>query len=97
MTEPLYDYDPAEALDSPESIAIFMADAFETGDAAYIAKAIGVVARAKGMTEIARETGLSREQLYRSFSEEGNPTLKTTLTVMRAIGVDMTAKAHREH
>lgn len=56
-----------------------------------------MVARAKGMTKIARETGLSREQLYRSFSEEGNPTLKTTLTVMRAISVDMTAKAHREH
>ena len=97
MTEPVYDYDPAESLDSPESIAIFMADAFETGDAAYIAKALGVVARAKGMSEIARETGLSREQLYRSFSDKGNPTLKTTLTVMRAIGVDMTAKPHIAH
>lgn len=97
MTKPLYDYDPASALDNPESIAIFMADAFETGDAAYIAKALGVVARAKGMAEIARETGLSREQLYRSFSEKGNPTLKTTLTVMRAIGIDITAKAHRAH
>lgn len=94
MKEALYSYDPAAALNSPESIAIFMADAFETGDAAYIAKALGVVARAKGMAEIARETGLSREQLYRSFSEKGNPTLKTTLTVMRAIGVDITAKAH---
>ena len=55
---------------------------------------LGVVARAKGMTEIARETGLSREQLYRSFSERGNPTLKTMIAVMRAVGVDMTAKAH---
>lgn len=71
-----------------------MADAFETGDAAYVAKALGVVARAKGMTEISRQTGLSREQLYRSFSGRGNPTLKTTLAVMRALGVDMTAKAH---
>jgi probable addiction module antidote protein len=97
MTEALYDYDPAAALDSPEAIAIFMVDAFETGDAAYIAKALGVVARAKGMTEIARETGLSREQLYRSFSEKGNPTLKTTLTVMRALGLDITAKAHIAH
>lgn len=94
MAEKLYDYDPAAALDSPEAIAIFMADAFETGDAAYIAKAVGVVARAKGMSEIARETGLSREQLYRSFSEKGNPTLKTTLAVMRALGVDMTARVH---
>ena len=94
MIKQLYDYDPAVALDSQEAIALFMADAFETGDSAYIAKALGVVARAKGMTEIARETGLSREQLYRSFSEKGNPTLKTTLTLMRAIGVEVTAKVH---
>lgn len=94
MAKQIYDYDPAAALDNPEAIAIFMADAFETCDSAYIAKSLGVVARAKGMAEIARETGLSREQLYRSFSENGNPTLKTTLTVMRAIGIDITAKAH---
>ncbi|OGQ87389.1 MAG: putative addiction module antidote protein [Deltaproteobacteria bacterium RIFOXYD12_FULL_56_24] len=94
MNEPLYNYDPAAALDSPEAISVFMADALETGDTAYIAKALGVVARAKGMTEIARETGLSREQLYRSFSERGNPTLKTMIAVMRAVGVDMTAKTH---
>ncbi len=93
----LYDYDPAAALDNEESIAIFMADAFETGDSAYIAKALGVVARAKGMSEISRETGLSREQLYRSFSEKGNPTLKTTLTVMKALGLDLTAKWHLAH
>ena len=97
MTEPLYDYDPAIALDSQEAIAIFMADAFETGEAAFIAKALGVVARAKGMTEISRKTGLSREQLYRSFSEKGNPTLKTTLTVMKALGIDLTAKLHHAH
>jgi probable addiction module antidote protein len=96
MSEPLYRYDPAAALESPEAIAIFMADALETGDCAHIASALGVVARAKGMTELARETGLSREQLYRSFSEQGNPTLKTMLAVMRALGVDMTAKPHTE-
>lgn len=94
MTEKLTTYDPAAALVDDEEIAFFMADAFETGDAAYIAKALGVVARAKGMTEIAQKTGLSREQLYRSLSERGNPTLKTTLAVMRALGVDMTAKPH---
>lgn len=94
MKHELTTYDPALVLDGPDAIAVFMADAFETGDSAYIAKALGVVARARGMTEIARETGLSREQLYRSFSENGNPTLKTTLAVMRAIGVDVTAKLH---
>lgn len=92
MTEKLTAYDPASALVDDEEIAFFMADAFETGDAAYIAKALGIVARAKGMAEIAQKTGLSREQLYRSFSERGNPTLKNTLAVMRALGVDITAK-----
>lgn len=94
MTEKLTTYDPAAALIDDEEIAVFMADAFETGDAAYVAKALGVVARAKGMAEIARKTGLSREQLYRSFSERGNPTLKTTLAVMRALGIDITTKPH---
>ena len=94
MIEKLTTYDPATALVDDEEIAFFMADAFETGDAAYIAKALGVVARAKGMTEIAKKTGFSREQLYRSFSERGNPTLKTTLAVMRALGVEMMAKPH---
>ena len=90
----LHNYDPATALDSPEAIAVFMADALESGDATYIAKAMGVVARAKGMAELARETGLSREQLYRSFSERGNPTLKTLLAVSKALGVDITARPH---
>lgn len=77
MTEKLSNYDPAAALGDHEEIAAFMADALETGDVAYIAKAVGIVARAKGMAQIAEETGLSREQLYRSFSANGNPTLKT--------------------
>jgi probable addiction module antidote protein len=54
--------------------------------------ALGVVARAKGMAQIAEQTGLSCEQLYRSFSEKGNPTLKTTLAVMQALGIELTAK-----
>jgi probable addiction module antidote protein len=95
MIEPIFPYDPAQSLDGPEAIAVFLADAFETSDAAYIAKAIGVVARAKGMTALARETGLAREQLYKSFSEDGNPTLKTILAVMRAVGVDLTALPSR--
>jgi len=89
---PLTTYDPAEDLLSDEGIAIFMADALETEDASYIAHALGVVARAKEMAQIADETGLSREQLYRSFSENGNPTLKTTLAVMKALGIQLTAK-----
>lgn len=94
MNEAIYDYDPAEALDGPEAIAIFMADAFETGNADYIAKALGVVAKAKGMSELAKETGLDRKHLYRSFSTDGNPTLKTLLAVTQALGIDLTTRAH---
>ncbi len=94
MTETFTEFDPAEYLTSPEAIAEFVTDALETGDAVYIAKAMGAAARAKGMTELARETGLSREQLYRSFSEKGNPTLKTMIAVMKALGVDMIVQPH---
>lgn len=93
MTAKLTAYDPAEDLTTNLAVATFMAEAFETEDAGYIAHALGVVARAKGMTQIASETGLSREQLYRSFSADGNPTLKTTIAVMKALGVTLTAKA----
>ena len=87
----LTSFDLAEGLTSDEAVVAFMEEAFKTEDAGYIAHALGVVARAKGMTQIAKETGLSREQLYRSFSATGNPTLKTTLAVMKALGVSLTA------
>ena len=97
MTEKLTTFDAAEVLKSDQSIADFMAAAFETNDPAYIAHALGVVARAKGMTQIASQTGLSREQLYRSFSAEGNPTLRTTLAVMKALGIEFSAKPASVH
>ena len=96
MAEKLTRFDPAEGLRSDEAIAAFMAEAFASEDAGYIAHALDVVARAKGMTQIANETGLSREQLYRSFSQNGNPTLKTTIAVMKALGVELTARVHSE-
>lgn len=92
MAEKLTTYDPAAALVDNNEIAYFMSDAFATGDAGYVAKCLGVVARAKGVAEIASQTGLSREQLYRSFSENGNPTLKSTLAVMKALGIELSAK-----
>jgi len=92
MTEKLTTYDPACALVNEEEIEFFLADALETGDSAYIAQALGVIARARGMTYIAQETGLSREQLYRSFSQNGNPTLKTTLAVLKALGLSLSLK-----
>ena len=93
MAEKLTTYDPAEDLTTDDAVAVFMAEAFQTNDAGYIAHALGVVARAKGMAQIASQTGLSREQLYRSFSGTGNPTLKTTLAVMNALGLELSTKA----
>jgi probable addiction module antidote protein len=92
MARKLTSYDPAEDLGSDEAIAVFMAEALRTHDVRYIAHALGIVARARGMAQIASKTGLSREQLYRSFSKDGNPTLKTTLAVMKALGIELTAK-----
>jgi len=92
MTEKFTTFDTSEYLKTDQNIADFMAEAFSSGDPAYVAHALGIVARAKGMTQIAKETGLSREQLYRSFSSKGNPTLQTMFAVMRALGIEMTAK-----
>ena len=92
MTEKLTVFDPADHLKSDQAIADFISAALETNDPAYVAHALGVVARAKGMTEIASRTKLSREQLYRSFGSEGNPTLRTTLAVIEALGIQLSAK-----
>jgi len=87
MTEKVTPFDAAHWLDDKQSIAYFMNEAFKTGDAAYIAHAIGTAARAKSMMEVARESGLNRENLYRSFSEQGNPTLRSLLAVIEALGL----------
>ncbi len=92
MARKLTVYDPAEDLTSAEAIAVFLTEAFRTEDAGYIAHALGVVARAKDMAEVANRTGLSRVQLYRSFGPAGNPRLKTILAVMRALGVELSAR-----
>ena len=92
MAVKLTTYDPAEDLASGAAMATFMAEAFATEDPGYIAHALGIVARAKGMAQIAEQAGLSREQLYRSLSARGNPTLKTTIAVMKALGIELTAK-----
>jgi probable addiction module antidote protein len=92
MTEEIADMDVAGLLRSDAAIEDFMTDALESGDAGYIAHAIGIVARAKGMTRIAGETGLAREALYRSFSEDGNPSLKSTIAVLKSLGFELTAR-----
>lgn len=92
MAEKFTEFDVADLLTSEEAIEAFLAEAMETGDAKHIASALGAVARAKGMTNIARKTGLAREHLYRSLSENGNPTLETTLAVLKAFGFHLTPK-----
>lgn len=84
-------FDPAEYLDDRESIAAYMSDALESEDPAFVADALGVVVRARGMSEIAREAGVSRESLYRSLSTDGNPEFATVLRVVRALGLRLSA------
>jgi probable addiction module antidote protein len=88
----LKDFDAAEYLDTPETIAEFLNEAFETGDSAYITKAIGIAARVKGMTNVSREAGLSRESLYRSLNGESKPEFGTIVQVLDAMSVQLTAK-----
>jgi len=85
-------FDAAEYLDTPEPQADLLADAFDSGDATYIAHALGVIARARGMTTVARDAGVTREALYKALSEKGDPKLSTLLGVMKALGVQLTAK-----
>jgi probable addiction module antidote protein len=82
-------FDPAAFLDGEDAIAAYLDEALETGDAAFIADALGVVARARGMTRMARDTGLSRESLYRALSPTGNPELTTLLRVIHALGLHL--------
>jgi probable addiction module antidote protein len=84
-------WDPSEHLDSPEAIAAYLDAALEDGDPALISAALGDIARAKGMSQLARETGLSRESLYRSLSSEGNPELATVIKVMKSLGLRLSA------
>jgi probable addiction module antidote protein len=86
-------FDAADYLDDAEAIAIYLEDAFATEDSAYIAHALGTVARARGMTEVSRKTGLSRESLYKALSSEGNPEFATILKVMSALNLKITARA----
>lgn len=82
-------YDIADYLTSGERIAAYLELALENGDPKALTAALGTVARAKGMTQIARDTGLTREALYRSLTPEGNPTLSTFTAVLDALGLKM--------
>ena len=90
---PTRPWDAAEHLETDEDMVAYLEAALESGDASLIAAALGDIARAKGMTEIAREAGLGRESLYKALSPEGNPEFATVLKVVRALGLRLHAKA----
>jgi len=83
------EFDPTRYLKSDEAIAAYLQDAVASGDPRVVASCLGDVARAKGMTDLARETGLSRESLYRSLSGQGNPELATLMKVIEAMGLQL--------
>ncbi len=88
-------YDVAEHLRTPEEMAAYLEACLEdaNGDAAFIAKALGDIARAKGMSQVARDAGLSRESLYKALSGERNPGFDTILKVIKALGMKLHAEA----
>ncbi len=87
-------YDVAEHLRSPEEMAAYLEACFEEadGDAALIAKALGDIARAKGMTQVARDAGISRESLYKALSGDRSPDFSTILKVVAALGLKLHAE-----
>jgi probable addiction module antidote protein len=84
-------WDAAEHLETEEDIAAYLEAVLEEGDASLIVAALGDIARAKGMTQIARDAGLGRESLYKALSPEGNPEFNTVLKVVRALGLKLHA------
>jgi probable addiction module antidote protein len=84
-------WDPAEHLESEEDIAAYLEAAFEEGDPSLIAAALGDIARAKGMAQVARDAGLGRESLYKALSPDGNPEFATIMKVVNALGLKLHA------
>ena len=86
-------YDVAEFLETPEEMAAYLEACIQesAGDAAFISKALGYIARAKGTTQVARESGLSRESLYKALSGDRSPSFDTILKVVSALGLQLSA------
>lgn len=85
-------WDTAEFLDSPEMIASYIEAIMEEADPALITLALGNIARSKGMTEIAKKTGVTREGLYKALSADGDPKLTTFLGVIKSLGLRLSVK-----
>jgi probable addiction module antidote protein len=88
-------YDTAEYLKTDADMAAYLEAALADGDPVLVTAALGDIGRAKGMTQLARDTGLGRESLYKALSAEGNPEFATVLKVVRALGIRLTAQPAR--
>lgn len=89
----LVEFDASLFLDDEVGVKEFLQDAMESGDVAVVLGALGDVARARGMTELARQAGMSRESLYRALSKDGNPQLGTVMKVLDALGYRLDVKS----
>jgi probable addiction module antidote protein len=84
-------FDAADYLDSPERQVAYIAAALESGDADFVRDALGLVARARGMSEIAKKAGLNRESLYKALGQAGNPEFGTVMRIVGALGLTLSA------
>ena len=91
MKATLRSFDMAELLDSPEAIAEYLTQVLEDGDSEELLRALGHIAKARGMAQIAADTGLGRESLYKALAPGAKPRYDTILKVTRALGVRLTA------
>ena len=85
-------FDISEYLDSPESIAEYLSQVLEEGDQNELLRAVGHIAKAKGMSQISKETGLGRESLYKTFQEGAEPKFSTILKVLKSLGLTLQAR-----
>ncbi len=93
MKTKIRSYDAAEYLASEEEMAAYLEAALEEGEPSLVVQALGTIAKARGMSQIARETGLGRASLYKALSPDGNPEFATVLKVVRALGIRLHAEA----
>jgi probable addiction module antidote protein len=92
MTRETFPFEPELYFETRDAQQRLVADAAASGDTAWLTHAIGIVARARGMAEVAKETGLSRQALYAAFGPKGNPTISTVMKVLACLGLTLEVK-----
>lgn len=92
MTVKTTKWDPAEHLETPEDVAMYLSVALEENDPALLSAALGDIARSKGMAALSKETGLTKQGLYKALSENGDPRLSTLMKVTKSLGFQLSIK-----